>query len=185
MAFCKKCGSAVPDSGRFCQSCGAESNPLPSAELAVSPAQGVSAAVAFAPVSDLYYVSSQGTGQISGPFNGEAIQALVVQQRVTINDSIAMAGSQIWAPILQSKFASLVTQQANQSRIASSTCPRCSAGMAVVIKRSGLGLALVLIGIALTPVFGIGIPIFIIGFIIRWGGKGTASYRCPRCNYST
>src|SRR5262245_46226901 len=64
-------------------------------------------------------------------------------------------------------------------------CPTCRAAMAVVIKRSGLGLALVILGIALTPVFGFGIPIFIVGYLMRFGGKGRACYRCPRCNYST
>jgi len=68
---------------------------------------------------------------------------------------------------------------------AAGTCPRCSTAMAVVIKRSGLGLALIILGIILTPVVGIGIPIFIVGYVMRFSGKGRACYRCPRCNYSS
>src|SRR5262245_37785394 len=63
--------------------------------------------------------------------------------------------------------------------------PTCRAAMAVVTKRFGLGLALVILGMALTPVFGFRMPIFIVGYLMRFGGKGRACYRCPRCNYST
>ncbi|MBI1763822.1 MAG: zinc ribbon domain-containing protein [Acidobacteria bacterium] len=77
-----------------------------------------------------------------------------------------------------------MVEQANLARLAASTCPNCSAAMAVVIKRSGLGLALVILGVALTP-FLIGIPLFIAGYMLRFGGKGRACYRCPRCNYSS
>jgi uncharacterized membrane protein YvbJ len=90
------------------------------------------------------------------------------------------------APIISSsKFSGTAVQQVNAERIAASRCPRCGVGMAVVIKRSRFGLALVILGILLTPAFGIGIPIFVVGYLMRWGGKGRACYQCPGCNYST
>jgi predicted RNA-binding Zn-ribbon protein involved in translation (DUF1610 family) len=110
---------------------------------------------------------------------------MILQRQISVNDSVAVQGSNNWIPVSQSVFAPHVAQQLNIDRMASSTCPQCGAGMAVVIKRSGLGLALIIIGVVLTPAFGIGIPIWIAGMIIRWGGKGQAAYRCPRCNFST
>jgi hypothetical protein len=53
------------------------------------------------------------------------------------------------------------------------------------VKQSGTGLALILVGIVLIPIF-IGLPIFIVGMVIRHGGKGGKAYfSCPICNYST
>lgn len=186
MAFCTKCGTAISDSASLCNTCAAVTTgqPPPPQAFALTGSSSA-AAVAVAPAGPLYYVSTYGTGHVSGPFTDDTLRSLIVQQQVTIRDAIAVQGSQVWMPITQTNFGVLATQQANLGRIAASTCPRCGAGMAVVIKRSGLGLALVIIGIALTPAFGIGIPIFIVGYLLRWGGKGTAAYRCPQCNYST
>jgi hypothetical protein len=133
-----------------------------------------------APVYSVRY----STGQIDGPYDEPTIKLLIAQQRLQITDSVCLQGSGCWIPVFQSKFAPLVTQSTVTGRLAASTCPACGAPMAVVIKRSGVGLAFIIAGVALTPVFGIGIPIWIFGMIIRWGGTGTAVYRCARCNYS-
>jgi len=37
--------------------------------------------------------------------------------------------------------------------------------MAVVLQRSKAGLVLIIIGLLTTPLFGIGVPIFVVGFI--------------------
>jgi uncharacterized membrane protein YvbJ len=73
-----------------------------------------------------------------------------------------------------------------------SACPKCNApGMVVVIKRSTVGFVLVVLGIGLTPFtfssdyLYIGTLIFVVGFIIRWGGKGQPGYRRPVCNYQS
>jgi hypothetical protein len=183
VAFCTKCGTAIPDSASLCALCAAvTSGQQPPPAFAYQPQSAAAAATAPAV---LYYVSTFATGQVTGPFSEEAVHSLIVQQRITINDSVAQQGSQIWMPVMQSRFAALVSQQANLNRIAASTCPRCSAGMVVIIKRSGLGLGLFIAGLALTPVFGIGLPLLIIGLVLRWGTPGTAAYRCPRCNFST
>jgi hypothetical protein len=182
VVFCSKCGSPVSDSHQTCQSCGSN---LSSQPLVLAPSRPTAAvSVAAAPSGVLYHVSSPMSGQVSGPFNETAIQSLIAQHQIGINDSIAVHGTNTWIPITQSKFSYLVTQHTSVGRVAASTCPHCGAGMAVVIKRSGLGLALIIAGVVLTPVI-VGVPIWIIGMIIRWGGKGTAAYRCPRCNFAT
>jgi zinc-ribbon domain len=182
VAFCQKCGSPLPDAAAFCQRCGSSLSATPAA--APLPSQAA-AAPALAPATALYYLSSFATRQVSGPFNDAAIRTMIVQRQISMNDSVAVQGSNDWVPVAQSVFASNMAQQLNMDRVASSTCPQCGAAMAVVIKRSGLGLALIIIGVVLTPAFGIGVPIWIAGMIIRWGGKGKAAYRCPRCNFST
>lgn len=183
MPFCGSCGSVIAGSDQFCTRCGtgtAPQAPPASAMVALSSPQGQSLVVPEA----LYHVAYS-TGQVAGPFGEEAIKLLIIQQQLKIHDSIKPQNSDAWVPILQSKFGSLVTQQTGLNRLAANTCPRCSAAMAVAIKRSGLGLVLIIVGLVLTPAFGIGIPIWIIGFIIRFGGKGTAIYRCARCNYAS
>ena len=39
--------------------------------------------------------------------------------------------------------------------------------MAVVLQRSKAGLVLIIIGLLTTSLFGIGVPIFVVGFILR------------------
>ena len=182
MAFCSKCGTAIPDSASLCALCAAVTTGQPPPPAFA--AQPRSAAAAAPAPAALYYVSTFATGQVTGPFTEEVVRSLVVQQRITIHDSVALQGSQAWMPVMQSGFAALVSQQANLNRIAASTCPRCNAGMVVIIKRSGLGLGLFIAGLVLTPAFGLGLPLLIIGLVLRWGTPGTAAYRCPRCNFS-
>jgi hypothetical protein len=172
MGFCINCGTPVPEMAQFCTNCGTKTS---TATVAQNQPGGLDA---------LYYVA-YATGQTGGPFTEEAVRNLITQQQVKVTDSIRPNTSDAWMPMVRSKFAPLVAQQANLDRLAVSTCPRCAAGMVVVIKRSKAGLVLVILGLALTPLFGLGIPIFIVGFIMRWGGKGQAAYRCPNCNYAT
>jgi hypothetical protein len=143
--------------------------------------------VAIAPVPlppEPVYSVRYATGEVDGPYDESTINMLILQNRLQITDSVSLQGSGCWIAIFQSKFAPLVTQSTVTGRLAASTCPACGSPMAVVIKRSGVGLALIIAGVVLTPLFGIGIPIWIIGMIIRWGGNGTAVYRCARCNYA-
>jgi hypothetical protein len=88
-------------------------------------------------------------------------------------------------PIYRPNQAAMGVAAEVHHRITSTTCPRCGAGMAVVIRRSGLGLALIVIGLLTTPLFCIGVPIFAVGFVMRFSGKGRAVYQCPGCNYTT
>lgn len=81
-------------------------------------------------------------------------------------------------------------------------CPRCSAGMVVVMRRSRKGLGVIFFGaggvlgglfLLIIPLIGwiLG-PLMMIGGFIMWfigafmliGGKGTVHYQCPSCNYS-
>ena len=132
-----------------------------------------------------YYVLHAVTKQTSGPLSEETIQDWISQKRITLQDSVTRQGEQHWTPILQSPFGTRIADQANLDRLAATTCPRCGSAMVARIKQSGTGLALILIGIALTPLF-IGIPIFIVGMVMRHGGKGGKAYfSCPICSYST
>ena len=178
MGFCVTCGSALPPTGRFCTTCGAAS------AAATLPVQAQFTAPQFAaPVRGLYHVS-YASGQTAGPVTEDTIRTMIAQQQIHATDSIQLDGSNCWLPVAQSYFAPLFGQQPIVPRAVLNTCPGCGAPMAVVIKRSKGGLALVVIGICLIP-FIIGIPIFIVGYIMRFGGKGKAGYQCPRCNYAT
>jgi ribosomal protein S27AE len=125
------------------------------------------------------------TGQTGGPFTEDEIRSMIARQQIKITDSVIATGGATWVPITQSPFARYIVTQATVDRLAASTCPQCGAAMAVVLQRSKAGLVLVIIGLITTPLFGIGIPIFIVGFILRWGFKPKAKYQCPRCNYRT
>lgn len=171
MSFCTACGSEKLDSAQFCTNCGA------STAVAMSKLPEPTAS------QSLWYVTV--AGQSTGPLNEDAVRAMVLQQQIGPVDGVRAEGCEIWVPVTQSKFAPLVAQQTNLNRLTASTCPRCGAAMAVVIRRSTLGLVLVVLGICLTPLFGLGIPIFIVGYIMRFSGKGQAAYQCPRCNYSS
>lgn len=178
MGFCTNCGSTIPERAQFCTNCGTKSGTVQTETESVSVPPPPPP-----PAPSLYYVA-YATGQVGGPFEEEVLRDLIAQQRVKVTDSVRPASSTAWVPVVQSKFAPLAAQQANMDRLVASTCPSCGAGMAVVIKRSKAGLVLVIVGILLTPIL-VGIPIFIVGYIMRWGGKGQAGYRCPRCNYAS
>jgi hypothetical protein len=160
MLNCNSCGTENSATNVFCGGCGASLN-----------SHGE------------YYVLHAATQQRSGPLTEEAVKEWIAQKRLSTADSVAQAGAQSWTPLLQSPFAKFAAEQITINRLAATTCPRCGSAMAAVIRRSGFGLALILIGIALTPVI-IGIPIFIVGMIVRHGGSGTTSLSCPICRYS-
>jgi hypothetical protein len=160
MPTCHSCGTENSATNVFCGDCGASLN-----------GHGE------------YYVLHAVTQQRSGPLTEETVKEWIAQKRLSASDSVALAGAQTWTPLLHSPFAKLVSEQITISRLAATTCPRCGSGMVAVIRRSGFGLALILIGILLTPVL-IGIPIFIVGMIIRHGGSGKTYLTCPCCKYS-
>jgi hypothetical protein len=166
MACCATCGEELLEEAHSCKESGVEAI----AQVSLPP-------------ESIYFVRYS-TGQTDGPYDESTIKMLIAQHRLQITDSVSLQGSGCWIAVFQSKFAPFVTQSAVTGRLAASTCPACGAAMAVVIKRSGLGLALIITGVALTPLFGIGVPVWIIGMIIRFGGKGTAVYRCGQCKYA-
>jgi predicted RNA-binding Zn-ribbon protein involved in translation (DUF1610 family) len=92
-----------------------------------------------------------------------------------------MDDSEVWTPITRSEFGPAVTQQAGLERLASSSCPRCGAGMAVVSKRSTFGMVLIIIGV-FTTIAVIGFFLILVGYLMR--KKVKVSYQCPRCNYA-
>jgi hypothetical protein len=169
MAICMRCGVALPGDARFCTGCG-----LSLDALTVSESQSLSSPEA------LYRVTFA-TGGTQGPFRDSEIKALIAQQRIRISDSIRVEGASTWTPISQTPFGPLVVQQAGLERLASSSCPRCGAGMAVVSKRSSFGMFLIILGV-FTSVAVIGIFLILIGYLMR--KKVKVSYQCPRCNYA-
>jgi predicted RNA-binding Zn-ribbon protein involved in translation (DUF1610 family) len=105
---------------------------------------------------------------------------MIARQQIKITDSVVLSGGSIWIPITQSPFARDIVTQASVDRLAASTCPRCGAAMAVVMKKSTLATILILVGI-ISSIFLIGIILIVIGVIMR--RKGKVAYQCPRCNY--
>lgn len=132
-----------------------------------------------------YYVLNAVTRQTYGPLSEGTLKDWIAQKRVTLQDSVTQQGEQNWIPILQSPFGKPLVDQANLDRLASTTCPQCGSPMIARIKQSATGLTLILVGLLLTPIF-VGLPIFIVGMVIRHGGKGGRSYfSCPTCGYSS
>ena len=135
------------------------------------------------------YCNSCGTSQNDGAAFCTSCGSAI---GVTASTAMAQAPGQLQQPppldpshiAMASHFAVGAAAAALHQRIAANACPRCGTGMAVVIKRSKMGLVLVIVGLVTTPAFGIGLPIFIVGYIMRWGGKGRAAYQCPGCNYA-
>ncbi len=70
-------------------------------------------------------------------------------------------------------------------RIAITTCPRCGAGMAIVRKRSKLGLGLIIFGILTIWLVGLGVIFIICGIVLNIIKLRKLAYQCPNCNYST
>jgi hypothetical protein len=106
---------------------------------------------------------------------------MIAKQQIKITDSVVVDGSLKWIPITQSPFASHVASQASIDRLASSTCPQCGAGMAVVLRRSGASKAFFIIGLLTIWMFGFGVIFLIIGYIV--GRNPAPQYECPRCKY--
>ncbi len=181
MASCTQCKSTITDEAKFCTTCGASAETT----LVIPPSPPDSMPLPGKATPEQRYLVTWGTGELGGPFSEDEIKLLITQQRLKITDAVMAEGASQWISIGQSKFAAFATQHAQVARLASSTCPMCGAAMAVIIKRSGLGLALIVAGVLLTPLCGLGIPVWIAGYSMRFGGKGTAAYRCPRCNHES
>ena len=179
MGFCKSCGSTISDESRFCAKCG-----IPVDAMSIVETAKTNMIEAIASPAATWYVTFA-TGQTGGPFTEDEIKSMIARQEIKITDSVVLSGGSPWVPITQSPFAGHIVTQATVDRLAASTCPRCGAAMAVVLQRSKAGLVLIIIGLLTTPLFGIGVPIFAVGFILRWGFKGKAKYQCARCNYRT
>jgi hypothetical protein len=175
MAVCTVCGSALSELARFCTSCGNQT-PIP-ATSAVAVGQTISMVRA----RPRYFVT-YATGRTAGPFTDEEVRGMIARQEIKITDSIAAEGSTMWVPITQSPFAPFVVAQGSVDRLASSTCPRCGAGMAVTRKTPMLAFFFIAAGI-FTAVALIGIPFLIIGWTMSRNSR--FAYRCPRCNYSS
>jgi GYF domain 2 len=136
-------------------------------------------------IAQEYYVLNAATRQTYGPLAEETLKEWILQKRITLQDLVNKQGEQNWTPILQSSFGKPLIDQANLDRLASTTCPRCGSAMIARVKQSATGLALILVGLFLTPIL-IGLPIFIVGMVMRHGGKGGQAYfACPTCTYSS
>jgi len=121
------------------------------------------------------------TGQTAGPFTEEEVRAMIARQQLKITDSVVVHGGSTWVPITQSPFAPFVAGQAQMDRLASSTCPRCGAGLAVVFRRSTASRVLILLGIMTLWIFGFGLVALIIGIVL--GRDRIPGYECPRCRF--
>jgi hypothetical protein len=117
------------------------------------------------------------TANMPSNSSSAAGQAVAVAPRMAPADLQATAQMAMGA-------AALATHQ----RLATSTCPNCGTGMVAVYRRSTLGLVLICVGLLMTPIPVIGWIfgpiIFIVGLVLRFGGKGKLRYQCPGCNYS-
>jgi hypothetical protein len=178
MVRCTRCDSSQADDSVFCQSCGAkmrvgeatESKP-PSTYQGSPPLEGV------------FRVHSAVSGVVSGPYTEPVLRQYISQGAVSIVDSLWDPDAQQWVMISRSRFAPLASAAASYVRIATTTCPQCGTALVPTAKRSTAGLVLIIVGVLLTPAFGIGVPIWVVGFAMRFGGKGTLRLRCPRCQY--
>lgn len=177
MSFCTTCGSTIADETRFCEKCG-----ISVASTAITETAQAKTIEVIVPTVATWFVTFA-TGQTGGPFTEDEIKGMIARQEIKITDSVVLSGGSAWVPITQSPFGRDIVAQASVDRLAASTCPRCGAAMAVVFQRSKVGFVLIIIGLLTTPLFGIGVPIFVVGFILRWGFKGKANYQCPRCNH--
>ena len=197
-SICPSCGSDVEADRGSCPNCNlnadnqalpgtAEPDPATSDATAPGDAQEGPApdSLAMVPSSDSYFAFRAHNRDTRGPLTRADVLQLIGRGELGPADSVRLASSQQWTPLLRSEFETEVAAESTRAKLAASTCPRCGAGMAVTIKRSGFGLFLVILGMALTPVFGCGIPIFIVGYIMRFSGQGTAIYICPQCNYKS
>jgi hypothetical protein len=99
-----------------------------------------------------------------------------------VTDMLWDPGSGRWTMISRSPFAPTAAAAASYVRMAASTCALCGSPLVAQIQRSKAGLILIIVGVVLTPVV-IGVPLWILGLILRHGGKGKVLDRCPRCGY--
>jgi len=162
MPTCKKCGAENGVTDTICASCGES--------LVDAPTE--------------YHVLRATTNEVLGPLSESRVKDWINEKRITASDSVTSTGNQNWIPILQSPFSKQLVDQMNIERVAATTCPRCGSAMVGVVRGSQTGLVLIIIGVVLTPVC-IGIPIWVVGMIMRHGQKANTYFSCPRCNYST
>jgi hypothetical protein len=161
MGFCTSCGSTIAEEARFCDKCG-----IPVASKSIIGTAKANTIEVISPPTATWHVTFA-TGQTGGPFTEDAIRSMIARQQIKITDSVVLSGGSTWVPITQSPFAGHIVTQASVDRLAARTCPRCGAAMAVVLQRSKAGLVLIIIGLLTTSLFGIGVPIFVVGFILR------------------
>lgn len=175
MSTCTSCGTELDEDAGFCGTCGTAVS-----TTALSEASQAKTIEVQPPSRTRWYVT-YATGQRGGPFSEDQLHAMIARQEVKITDSILAEGGKTWIPITQSPFASSIANQANLSRLASSTCPRCGGAMAVVLRRSGASKAFLLGGVLTIWLFGFGLIFIIIGLII--GRNPKPRYECPTCKY--
>jgi hypothetical protein len=177
MSTCANCGVDQIETGAFCVGCGSRTEGT--VHAAIAP-RGESTAIQ---IGKLFYVRSAASGAVSAPLDEPAIKQGLAQGSFSITDSLWDPDTQQWTMIARSPLAAAASTAASYVRMAASTCPHCGTPLAAVLNRSTVGLVLIIVGVALIPLFGIGIPIWIVGFAIRYGGKGRLQLRCSRCQY--
>lgn len=127
-----------------------------------------------------YFVKT-GKRKESGPYSGAQIVDMIRRRDLVFGSQLREEGQPKWTPIQQSPFAPQVIEQANIQRMVASTCPKCGAGMAVVLKPRGTFL--LILGSLLVPVFGVGFIFLVPGLLLRLFAKAKALWRCATCNY--
>jgi hypothetical protein len=183
MAKCWSCDSVIKGDAAYCQSCGTGLSPARSIVTAV-PTTSVGVSAATLTPEAMFHVRSAVSGVVSGPYSDAVLQQYIQHGAVGIADMLWDPREGQWITIARSRFAPVASAAASYVRVATSTCPQCGTPLIALMQRSKLGLVLIIIGILLTPVFFIGVPIWIVGFAIRFGGKGKLVQRCPRCQYT-
>lgn len=179
MAKCATCSADQDDASVFCQSCGSRMKLYGAHESNVPSPPPLSG-----DLNTTFQVRPAASGVVSGPYSEPVLHQYINQGTVSITDSLWDPSIGQWTMISRSRFAPAATAAASYVRVATSTCPQCGSPLVATVKRSTAGLVLIIVGFVLTPMFGIGVPIWIIGFAIRFGGKGKLRLRCARCQYT-
>jgi ribosomal protein L37AE/L43A len=162
----------------ICPQCGKDNNP----EFKNCGSCGTTLAQAGLTHSNMYFLLQSATRTTLGPMPDTAVREWINSNHLSQRDMITRAGEDRWVPILNSEFSQHMLEKINLERLSSTTCPRCNSALVAVVGRSGAGLWLIIAGVVLTPLI-IGIPIWAVGFYLRFGGKGTTRWTCPRCGY--
>jgi GYF domain 2 len=176
MAFCPSCGKNQAELAKFCVACG---NSVSQVMVAAAGSSTIDVRPTTGPTWFVTYAS----GQTGGPFTEDEVRSMIARQQLKITDAVAVQGSSNWVPITQSPFAPSIAAQASMDRLASSTCPQCGGAMAVVLRTSGASKGLIITGLLTFWMFGFGIILIIIGYIV--GRNPTPRYECPRCKYKS
>jgi hypothetical protein len=135
-------------------------------------------------LADSWYVHQQSTGQMFGPVSEETIADWIANRQLSHQDFVSRTGLGDWVPIVNSPFRDHVARRIEADQLFANACPRCGAAMVGVAGGSASGIALIIIGVVLTP-FVIGILFWIIGMIQCSSARKQTSYSCPRCKYTS